>query len=163
MAAIPTLEAGARRLAQIPGAMPRLSAIPPGCAFDPRCPSVFDRCRVERPPLLAVGDRRAACWLYDRGRCRRRGACRTLGTSADPQRRCALVEVAHLKRVFDVSQPWLSRLIDHEPRRPLKAVDGVDFTIHRGETLGIVGESGSGKSTLARMVVGLLEPSDGGC
>jgi peptide/nickel transport system ATP-binding protein len=72
-----------------------------------------------------------------------------------------LVAVRGLKRVFDVSKPWISRMIDHEPRRMLKAVDGVDFTIARGETLGIVGESGSGKSTLARMVVGLLPPSAG--
>ena len=72
-----------------------------------------------------------------------------------------LVEVRNLKRVFDVSKPWLSRFIDREPRRLLKAVDGVDFVIDRGETFGIVGESGSGKSTLARMVVGLLRPSAG--
>jgi peptide/nickel transport system ATP-binding protein len=65
MAAIPTLEGRRARLAQIPGAMPRLSAIPQGCAFNPRCPDVFDRCRIERPPLLSVGDRAAACWLYD--------------------------------------------------------------------------------------------------
>jgi peptide/nickel transport system ATP-binding protein len=65
MAAIPTLGAQTARLAQIPGAMPRLSAIPSGCAFNPRCPAAFDRCRVERPPLLAVGNRGAACWLYD--------------------------------------------------------------------------------------------------
>jgi peptide/nickel transport system ATP-binding protein len=73
----------------------------------------------------------------------------------------ALVEVERLRRVFDVSKPWLSRVIEGEPRRLLKAVDGLDFTIRRGETLGIVGESGSGKSTLARMVVGLLRPSAG--
>jgi oligopeptide/dipeptide ABC transporter ATP-binding protein len=72
-----------------------------------------------------------------------------------------LVAVEHLKRVFDVSKPWITRLLEHEPRRQLKAVDGLDFKIARGETLGIVGESGSGKSTLARMVVGLLKPSDG--
>jgi peptide/nickel transport system ATP-binding protein len=68
MAAIPTLDGRIERLAQIPGSMPRLSAIPKGCAFNPRCPNVFDRCRVERPPPLAMGDRQAACWLYDRGR-----------------------------------------------------------------------------------------------
>jgi peptide/nickel transport system ATP-binding protein len=65
MAAIPTLAVLARRLAQIPGTMPRLSAIPRGCAFAPRCPRVFERC-AERPRLIAVGERGAACWLYDR-------------------------------------------------------------------------------------------------
>ena len=67
MAAIPTLRSRVARLAQIPGSMPRLSAIPRGCAFNPRCPKVMDRCRLERPPLLAVGDRSAACWLYAQG------------------------------------------------------------------------------------------------
>src|SRR5262249_20068002 len=57
MAAIPTLEGGASRLAQIPGSMPRLSAIPKGCAFNPRCPNVFDRCRRERPPPCAAVQR----------------------------------------------------------------------------------------------------------
>jgi peptide/nickel transport system ATP-binding protein len=75
---------------------------------------------------------------------------------ADP-----IVEVSGLGRVFDVSGPWLSRAIAREPRRTLTAVDGVGFTILRGETFGLVGESGSGKSTLARMVVGLIEPSRG--
>ncbi len=65
MAAIPTLAVRARRLMQIPGAMPRLTATPRGCAFAPRCPQAFERC-AERPPLIAVGDRGAACWLYDR-------------------------------------------------------------------------------------------------
>jgi peptide/nickel transport system ATP-binding protein len=65
MAAIPTLEAHVGRLAQIPGAMPRLSAIPSGCAFNPRCPRAFDRCRVECPLMIAVGSRGVACWLYD--------------------------------------------------------------------------------------------------
>jgi peptide/nickel transport system ATP-binding protein len=72
-----------------------------------------------------------------------------------------LVEVEHLRRIFDVSKPWIQRVIDREPRRLLKAVDGLEFSINRGETLGIVGESGSGKSTLARMVVGLLKPTEG--
>jgi peptide/nickel transport system ATP-binding protein len=52
------------RLTQIEGAMPRLNAIPPGCAFNPRCPRRFDRCVVERPALLPAGTSEAACWLH---------------------------------------------------------------------------------------------------
>ncbi|MDO5631851.1 MAG: ABC transporter ATP-binding protein [Paracoccus sp. (in: a-proteobacteria)] len=66
MGSIPTLAQESDRLVQIPGAMPRLSAIPPGCAFNPRCDRVFDRCRVDRPDPINRGDgRRVACWLYD--------------------------------------------------------------------------------------------------
>jgi len=64
MASIPDLETDLERLAQIDGAMPRLDAIPPGCAFHPRCPRVFERCRFERPELLDAGTSRAACWLH---------------------------------------------------------------------------------------------------
>jgi peptide/nickel transport system ATP-binding protein len=64
MGAIPTLEASASRLIQIPGAMPRLNAIPVGCAFNPRCTDVFDRCRKERPDPMTVGGSDVACWKY---------------------------------------------------------------------------------------------------
>jgi peptide/nickel transport system ATP-binding protein len=73
----------------------------------------------------------------------------------------ALVEVRDLTRVFDVSKPWLNRLIEGEKRTLLKAVTGVSFSIGRQETLALVGESGSGKSTVARMIVGLLPPTFG--
>ncbi len=64
MAAIPDMTQDRERLAQIDGAMPRLNAIPPGCAFNPRCPHVFERCRRERPELAEAGVTRAACWLH---------------------------------------------------------------------------------------------------
>jgi len=64
MGAIPSLAARSERLAQIPGSMPRLTSIPPGCAFNPRCSDAFDRCRVERPDLMQVESSKAACWLY---------------------------------------------------------------------------------------------------
>jgi peptide/nickel transport system ATP-binding protein len=64
MASIPSLEHRVERLRQIDGAMPRLTAIPPGCAFNPRCPKVFDRCLAERPVLLDARATRAACWLH---------------------------------------------------------------------------------------------------
>ncbi len=64
MSAIPKLGEHRERLAQIDGSMPRLTAIPPGCAFHPRCPSVFDKCRQTRPDLIRVNATRAACWLH---------------------------------------------------------------------------------------------------
>lgn len=64
MGSIPSIEDDRERLAQIDGSMPRLNAIPPGCAFNPRCPRAFDRCRHERPELLDAGRTRAACWLH---------------------------------------------------------------------------------------------------
>jgi len=65
MGAIPTLAGEEKRLVQIPGTMPRLSAIPPGCSFNPRCTSAFDRCRVERPEPIRHGTQSVACHLYE--------------------------------------------------------------------------------------------------
>jgi peptide/nickel transport system ATP-binding protein len=63
MGSIPAMDEDRERLLQIDGSMPRLNAIPAGCAFNPRCPKVMDRCRVERPELFDAGATRAACWL----------------------------------------------------------------------------------------------------
>ncbi|MCB8822583.1 ABC transporter ATP-binding protein [Microvirga rosea] len=71
------------------------------------------------------------------------------------------VDVRDLRRVFEVSKPWLNRILEGGDRQFLKAVDGISFQIAKGETFALVGESGSGKSTVARMVVGLLPPSGG--
>ena len=64
MGSIPAMDEDRERLLQIDGAMPRLTAIPSGCAFNPRCVHAFERCRVERPDLLPAGATRAACWLH---------------------------------------------------------------------------------------------------
>jgi peptide/nickel transport system ATP-binding protein len=81
--------------------------------------------------------------------------------TTQPQADKPFVAVRDLKKVFDVSKPWLNRVIERAPKQFLKAVDGVSFDIRKGETFALVGESGSGKSTVARMVVGLMEPSGG--
>jgi peptide/nickel transport system ATP-binding protein len=73
-----------------------------------------------------------------------------------------LVRATDLARTFDVSAPWLNRVLERQPRQLLRAVDGVSFDIPRGQTLGLVGESGCGKSTVARLLVGLYEPTRGG-
>ena len=72
-----------------------------------------------------------------------------------------LLEVRNLTRVFDVSRPWLERVVEGRPRRLLTAVSDVSFTVEPGRIYALVGESGSGKSTIGRMVVGLLRPSEG--
>ncbi len=80
---------------------------------------------------------------------------------ADRNASRVLLEVRDLARDFDVSRPWLNRVLEGAPRQLLKAVDGVSFTIDRGETLSLVGESGCGKSTVARLICGLYAPSRG--
>ena len=65
MASIPDMAIERERLNQIDGAMPRLNAIPKGCAYHPRCPRAFDRCMQERPELISAGATSAACWLHD--------------------------------------------------------------------------------------------------
>ena len=78
-------------------------------------------------------------------------------TAQDP-----LVRVDRLTRIFDVSKPWLNRVLERLPRAELTAVSDVSFDIPERQVYALVGESGSGKSTIGRMVVGLLGPTDGG-
>jgi peptide/nickel transport system ATP-binding protein len=67
MGSIPSLGVRTERLTQIDGSMPRLTEIPPGCAFNPRCTESGARCIVERPDLITAGTSQAACWLHDKG------------------------------------------------------------------------------------------------
>ena len=78
----------------------------------------------------------------------------------DPANR-ALVQLLDVGRDFDVSRPWLNRVLEGAPRQLLRAVDGVSFEVNRRETLALVGESGCGKSTVARLIVGLYALSRG--
>ncbi len=72
-----------------------------------------------------------------------------------------LVKVNDLAMAFDVSPPWLARVVERKPKLMLHAVDGVSFEIEKGKTMALVGESGCGKSTVARLMVGLYTPTRG--
>ena len=69
----------------------------------------------------------------------------------------SLISVQNLTRTFDVSKPWLNRVIERRKKAFLTAVSEVDFTVEAQTTYALVGESGSGKSTIGRMLVGLLK------
>ncbi len=72
-----------------------------------------------------------------------------------------LIKVSDIAMTFDVSPPWLTRVVERKPKLMLQAVDGVSFEIEKGKTLALVGESGCGKSTVARLMVGLYQPTRG--
>jgi peptide/nickel transport system ATP-binding protein len=78
-----------------------------------------------------------------------------------PEQNETIVAVDDVSCWFDVSAPWLNRVLEGKPRRTLRAVDGVSFEVERGATLSLVGESGCGKSTVARLLVGLHKPTKG--
>jgi peptide/nickel transport system ATP-binding protein len=158
--AAPRLESetgGDRRLATIEGQPPDARDWPEGCRFRARCPFAIDAC-VQHPALLPVGPGRSArCWVTQGGAPlvppRPRATEASTRPSAAPR---PLLEVQGLTKHFP--QPRENFL---EPRRVLRAVDGIDLEVFPSETVGLVGESGCGKSTLARVVMRLEEPTAG--
>ena len=83
------------------------------------------------------------------------------GTAAAIEAAAPLVRAEGLAKTFDVSPPWLNRVLERKPRQLLHAVDEASFSIQKGQTLALVGESGCGKSTVARLLVGLYQPTRG--
>ncbi len=151
-------EAQDRRLATIEGQPPDPRNWPTGCRFRARCPFTVAQC-AEHPALLPVGeDRLSRCWVTQQG-----GALHTpsrphvtAAVAVSPVVVRPLLEVTGLTKHFELPRDGL-----FEKPRILRAVDGVDLTVMRGETVGLVGESGCGKSTLARLVTRLHEPTAG--
>jgi len=171
--AIPEVGTDHDRLYALDGSMPDLTSLPDGCNFADRCPHAVEACRTgEDPPLElpedASGDRSAACIRKTELDL----SAPTIPESNNRQDKKliadSLLEVSGLKKYFPSGNGLFGNLSVTQTdgglsleRRYVKAVDGVDFTINRGETVGLVGESGCGKSTVARTVLQLLEPTDG--
>jgi peptide/nickel transport system ATP-binding protein len=152
LGSIPRLDQEGAVLQPIGGQPPDLSDLPPGCPFEPRCRYAEDRCKQEDPLLREIGDVAGV-------RATTHGvACHfdlepfeLIASSELELRQRGERESEPLLEVYDLEVQFPGR----SPERPLRAVGGVSFKIHKGETLGLVGESGCGKSTTARALVGL--------
>ena len=143
-----------RSLVTIPGAIPRVDELPPGCIFAPRCTFVEDACTVARPLLDEVApDHLSAClrWRVVPPPAEYLRAATEAVRAADAElvRPEVLVEADGAQVHFKA------------PKGLIRAVDGMDLEVRVGQTLGVVGESGSGKTTVARAIIGLT-PATGG-
>jgi peptide/nickel transport system ATP-binding protein len=155
----------------IPGEVPRAGRSPRGCRFDPRCRYATAECSGDPVPLeesdgspgvlvrcIHEGalDLRVRGPEADAGDGRQPAAVQPTGPVSPPGAGEVLLEVTGLTKEFPVRRGVLRRVVGR-----IRAVDGIDLEIRRGETLGLVGESGSGKSTVARLVTRLIEPTAG--
>ena len=150
------------RLVPIPGAPPAMTALPPGCPFEPRCPLATDECRSAEPELIAVGDQhRAACIHTDQ--VAGRTAAEIYEVPAADVEAAAAVDDSVVLSVRDLVKTYklTKGVVFRRQLGEVRAVDKVSFDLRAGRTLGIVGESGSGKSTTLHQILALTAPQSG--
>jgi peptide/nickel transport system ATP-binding protein len=166
---LPNLDFGrrARSLRLIDGMIPDLTRMPPGCAFEPRCPHARERCRNEPPPLIEVApDHASRCFFWKEQEQARLASGHlppvasqyAAAASANAATAGPLLKVEGLSKEYVDSNKLLG-IFGSE--RVVHALDCISLTLETNETLAVVGESGCGKTTLARCIVGLVEPTRG--
>ncbi|MBM3523115.1 MAG: ABC transporter ATP-binding protein [Alphaproteobacteria bacterium] len=154
LASSPRLDRTQTRLTAIEGAMPSLAAPPAGCRFHPRCPHAVEACSADEPALEERERGRAVACLRV-GATPRADAAASTAPSPKPIGD-TLLEVIELTKHFPLRQGLFGA-----SGSAVRAVDGIGFTVARGETLALVGESGCGKSTTGRLLLRLIEPRGG--
>ncbi|MBI3301775.1 MAG: dipeptide ABC transporter ATP-binding protein [Deltaproteobacteria bacterium] len=161
---LPSGDQRERALQTIEGRVPAPHRFPPGCRFADRCHMVQAACRTVDPMLLPIEEgHTAACILYDERRQGRRITPEEVRMPPPPRPRIpgrdspdTLIRIEGLKVYFPIRRGVLKKVVGH-----VKAVDGVDLTIRKGETLALVGESGCGKTTLGKALLQLIRPTAG--
>jgi len=157
-AALPSPQRRAEGLAVIRGQVPPLTQEFRSCRFADRCDFVFDRCRVEAPPLYEpLKGHLARCFLRDRGPAdpRKDSFVQREARVQEPVGQ-ELLRVRDLKVHFPIRKGIFKRTVGQ-----VKAVDGVSFELREGRTLALVGESGCGKTTTGKALLKLIEPTAG--
>jgi peptide/nickel transport system ATP-binding protein len=164
LSCLPTLARGRQPLIAIEGQPPDLAHVPAGCSFAPRCPLAEVPCRETVPPLAAVASGHLAACLRtaDTGGADARRRVFVAGPPAPEHAEAAAGDVVLEGRGVTKHFPLARGTLLARAAGTVKAVDGVDFELRRGETLGLVGESGCGKTTTARLVLCLERPTGGG-
>jgi peptide/nickel transport system ATP-binding protein len=167
---VPSRTRRGEALATIPGRVPSLLALPPGCKFGQRCTMARGICNEEEPDLAPHAGGGVRCHMFDPakaeawrigGRAPEAVAAPPLKVTVREPEPEALIEVHDLRKHFGEATGLVGRLLS-AARPPVRAIDGINLTIKRGEVVGLVGESGSGKTTLGEVMLRLQAATSGG-
>ncbi len=148
-----------RSLMSIPGRIPRLSQLPQGCIFSPRCFLAQERCQHERPPFSEITPGHSAACFFSETLPQRVEEVADSITYPRQEAEDVLLKVENIHKEFDATETFFS--LKSSRGKKVKAVNDVSLEIPKGYTLGIVGESGCGKTTFMRTIIGLQAPTTG--